>query len=220
MIAPPASSFRTIVVSAESGSNTAEKYIIATTNSRNAKLQTQFNEFYASNKATIPFNVRIDFWEDIRSCLSDDKYEDVLIRYYSDFMIDTYHKGFAVGKEVIFIYGVEDNYNSKRDLLFLRIPRVKTSSEEAKESGIGYHSGVMIVDLDSMRVSEVRDRFYESDLEILFPNNIFERVLFGKRLNEMDLLNDVIYSRRDFFKISFSKDEYREYINRCEEERG
>ena len=203
----------TEIEKAKSFNPVLNEYVIATTESRNAELQSQFNQYYASNKAQIPFNVRIDYWEDIKDELSDEKYEEILIRYYSEFMIDSFHHGFTIGKEAIFIYGVEDNYSSQRDLLFLRIPQALTPTKEAKVSGIGYNKGIMIVDLDAKRVSSVRDKFYESDLEPLFPDSRFERALFGLRFSKMDLLKEVIYSDKDCFRISFTKEEYKRFID-------
>lgn len=92
----------TEIENAESFNPKLNEYVIATTDSRNAELQSQFNQYYTSHKSQISFTVRIDYWEDIKDELSDKKYEEILIRYYFEFMIDSYQHGFTIGKDAIF----------------------------------------------------------------------------------------------------------------------
>jgi len=183
-------------------------YIIATTSSRDSNLQELVRELSAKNHEEGYFTIKIDFWEDIQDKLSDEKSNYVLIKYYSDFIIDSLKYGFSVGRLVTILLGIEDDYNTQHELLISKIPLI----DENINTGILYFQDRYIVsDLNSRKFSIITNECFPSDFEDTIYSS-FDRELIAKWLRNSKI-DEIINSDIDFYYCSFTRDEHKDFIN-------
>src|SRR3990170_4916678 len=71
------------------------RYIIATTDGRDARLQEAVRLINQARAAAGKFTVDIWFWEDVCSALAEEKYRDLLVKYYGEWLRFIEEPGFT-----------------------------------------------------------------------------------------------------------------------------
>ena len=185
------------------------KYIIATTGSRDAVIQEQIRILNDKYRLQNLFNIQIVFWEDLQKELSTKEYERLIIKYYSDFIIDSSKKGFTVGRLVTIILGEIDDYSTQYELLISKIPLI----DKSKTNGILYFQDRYVVcDLNSRGFSIIQPQCFPSDFETSIWGR-WGQYLVSKWLRNSNI-DEIINSDTDFYYCSFTKEELEDFLER------
>ena len=189
------------------------RYIIVTTEPRDAGLQEEVRKLDELNVSRNMFSVRIEFWEDMLLRLSEEKFKEILFKYYSEFVIDSKKYGRAVGRLVTIFLGVEDDYITQYELLISKIPMI---NDQQKYGIYHFQDRYVVSNLNNKAFDIIRQDCHPGDLRHAI-DNAYDRHLVAKWLRNANI-DDIIYSDQDVYFSSFAtKKEEQEFNLRMQD---
>jgi hypothetical protein len=185
------------------------QYIIATTMQRDSLLQEKIRELNQKNIESGFFEVKIDFWEDIQQLLSNQEYDYILLKYYSDFIIDSLKYGYSVGRLVTVHIGVDSEYYSRFELLIAKIPLIDPNVDTGT---LYFQNRYLILNLNERSFAIITNDCYDNDLRTCIQTG-FDRFVISKWLRNSNI-DDIIYSDKIDYFYSCTRDEEKFYVQR------
>jgi len=187
------------------------EYIIATTCKRDAIIQQ-----FVRNKNTEYFNrglfeIRILFWEDFEKLLEEDIYIPILLKYFSDFFIDSFKLGSSIGRIFTLSLGINEKYTTQYELIIGKIPIF----DESKDTDLFYYQGShYLINLQDRTFILFRDYVDPSELDNICITKL-DRKMVSTWINSTPI-DELLYDDTQKYSFSFSDEDYKNFLNHCE----
>lgn len=191
------------------------EYIIITTAPRDAKLQEQIRILSDTNMDEGFFPVNIEFWDDIKEDLSEEKFLPILQRFFSNLMIDIKAFGLSIGNVIQIKIGDRGSLTTQYEVIIGKIPQTK--GIEDYSTGINYWRGIyFIMNMNERKFETFHIPCYQSDIEVAFPGK-YGAYCIAKWINSIKDIDDVIYGVETDFDYCLNEEEYQEFIDSINE---
>lgn len=185
-------------------------YILCTTLNRNTHLQDYEIQF--NSKSNLKFE--IIFWDDIEALLKREENYHIFHRFYNYLLANNETLGHSVGKLINLELGFGSILDTHFELIIGKIPKDKKNDYY----NVNYYKGLyFIVNFNEKKMDVFRIPCHDSDLRMAFTNCI-DRKKITAWLNNIENLDDFIYSNQDNLSYSISKDYFHQVISECNDE--
>ena len=185
--------------------------IIATTASRDNKLQDKIRILQEQHYAERLFGIKIAFWDDIEEELNKESNADLAKYCFEDYAVAKIQfKNLSLGRVLTLSIGIGGKNDTGYELL---IGKIADSENGISKYGLNYWKGsYFVVNLNARLMETFRLPVSESDLEQAFPF-CRDNFIITKWLNSIKDIDEIIKCDcQENMVFHISKEEYSEWL--------